>query len=65
MLSDVHTARFPHRIYPFVVPSLLQEAHDIGESLQKAIERLPQVDRAFVHLDKDADHSASDEHKSL
>lgn len=29
----------------------LNEAHDIGEDLQIKIESLPEVDRAFVHLD--------------
>ncbi|CAL5363577.1 unnamed protein product [Camellia sinensis] len=29
----------------------LQEAHDIGESLQVKLELLPEIERAFVHLD--------------
>ncbi|KAJ4848157.1 Metal tolerance protein 11 [Turnera subulata] len=29
----------------------LQEAHDIGESLQEKLELLPEIERAFVHLD--------------
>ncbi|PKU87041.1 metal tolerance protein 5-like [Dendrobium catenatum] len=29
----------------------LREAHDIGEALQEKLELLPQVERAFVHLD--------------
>ncbi|ODQ82447.1 hypothetical protein BABINDRAFT_159038 [Babjeviella inositovora NRRL Y-12698] len=31
--------------------SNLKDAHDIGEALQYAIETLPMVERAFVHLD--------------
>ncbi|GAB4851519.1 Metal tolerance protein 4 [Ancistrocladus abbreviatus] len=34
----------------------LKEAHGIGESLQIKIERLPEVERAFVHLDFECDH---------
>ncbi|CAM6116045.1 unnamed protein product [Calypogeia fissa] len=35
---------------------LLKEAHEIGESLQNKLERLPEVERAFVHLDHETDH---------
>ncbi|KAH7537293.1 metal tolerance protein 11 [Ziziphus jujuba] len=34
----------------------LQEAHDIGESLQEKLERLPEIERAFVHLDYEFSH---------
>ncbi|KAF6151761.1 hypothetical protein GIB67_010335 [Kingdonia uniflora] len=34
----------------------LKEAHAIGESLQIKIEALPEVERAFVHLDFECDH---------
>ncbi|XP_020599454.1 metal tolerance protein 4-like [Phalaenopsis equestris] len=34
----------------------LKEAHAIGESLQMKIEELPEVERAFVHLDFECDH---------
>jgi divalent metal cation (Fe/Co/Zn/Cd) transporter len=34
----------------------LQEAHDIGEALQDALERMDIVERAFVHLDYTAEH---------
>lgn len=34
----------------------LKEAHSIGESLQINIEKLPEVERAFVHLDFECDH---------
>ncbi|KAI7735555.1 hypothetical protein M8C21_004744 [Ambrosia artemisiifolia] len=35
---------------------LLKEAHAIGESLQINIEKLAEVERAFVHLDFECDH---------
>lgn len=34
----------------------LKEAHPIGESLQIKIEELPEVERAFVHLDTECEH---------
>eukprot|EP00262_Sarcandra_glabra_P007432 TRINITY_DN20239_c0_g1_i1.p1 TRINITY_DN20239_c0_g1~~TRINITY_DN20239_c0_g1_i1.p1 ORF type:complete len:396 (-),score=56.43 TRINITY_DN20239_c0_g1_i1:344-1531(-) len=34
----------------------LKEAHDIGESLQEKLERLPEIERAFVHLDYEFTH---------
>lgn len=34
----------------------LNEAHDIGESLQEKLESLPEVERAFVHCDYECDH---------
>ncbi|KAK4763602.1 hypothetical protein SAY87_013040 [Trapa incisa] len=34
----------------------LIEAHTIGESLQINLEKLPEVERAFVHLDYECDH---------
>jgi divalent metal cation (Fe/Co/Zn/Cd) transporter len=37
----------------------LREAHDIGEALQWKIEALPEVERAFVHLDYEVDHKPS------
>ena len=41
----------------------LRESHDIGESLQLKIECLPEVERAFVHLDYECDHDPRSEHK--
>lgn len=35
---------------------LLNEAHDIGESLQYKLEELEDVERAFVHVDYEFDH---------
>ncbi|KAJ3196576.1 hypothetical protein HK101_008488 [Irineochytrium annulatum] len=40
----------------------LCEAHDVGESLQIKIEKLQEVERAFVHLDYETTHKP--EHKS-
>lgn len=34
----------------------LKEAHAIGETLQMKIEKLPEVERAFVHLDYECQH---------
>ncbi|KAJ9183113.1 hypothetical protein P3X46_007020 [Hevea brasiliensis] len=34
----------------------LKEAHAIGETLQNKIEKLPEVERAFVHLDFECEH---------
>ena len=34
----------------------LKEAHAIGESLQIKLEELPEVERAFVHLDFESRH---------
>jgi len=36
---------------------LLWKAHDIGESLQNKLETLPEIERAFVHLDYDDKHA--------
>jgi len=40
----------------------LRDAHDIGESLQEKIESLPEIERAFVHLDYETNHRP--EHRS-
>ncbi|XP_019164242.1 PREDICTED: metal tolerance protein 4-like [Ipomoea nil] len=34
----------------------LKESHTIGETLQIKIEKLPEVERAFVHIDYECDH---------
>ena len=39
----------------------LKEAHDIGESLQMNVEELDEVERCWVHLDYEFDHTP--EHK--
>ena len=41
----------------------LEEAHDIGESLQHRLESLDGVERAFVHLDYECSHNPRLEHK--
>ena len=41
----------------------LQEAHDIGETLQQKVETLDEVERAFVHLDFETSHNPASEHK--
>ena len=41
----------------------LKHAHDIGEPLQRKLENLPEVERAFVHVDYDATHDPTMEHK--
>jgi len=41
----------------------LQQTHDIGESLQIKLEKIPGVERAFVHADYSTNHRAEDEHK--
>lgn len=43
----------------------LHMAHDIGEDLQIRIEQLEGVERCFVHLDTETEHSPSIEHKEL
>ncbi|KAF5728123.1 metal tolerance protein 10 [Tripterygium wilfordii] len=41
---------------------LLNQAHNIGETLQEKLEQLPEVERAFVHIDFEFTHRP--EHKS-
>ncbi|RZC76855.1 hypothetical protein C5167_001018 [Papaver somniferum] len=41
-------------VLPSAMP--LREAHDVGESLQIKLERLPEIERAFVHLDYEFTH---------
>ena len=43
----------------------LRTAHDIGEALQHKLERLPEVERAFVHLDYEIGHNPTKEHKTV
>ncbi len=42
-------------VLPRALP--LQKAHDIGEALELALERLPSVQRALVHLDFESSHA--------
>ncbi|UJR34823.1 hypothetical protein I4U23_027604 [Adineta vaga] len=50
-----------------VLPETMQvkEAHDIAEELQQKIERLSEVERAFVHIDYECKHKPTDEHKTV
>lgn len=41
----------------------LHQAHNIGETLQEKIEQLPEVERAFVHIDFEYSHKP--EHTTL
>ncbi|KAI3937978.1 hypothetical protein MKX01_027905 [Papaver californicum] len=41
-------------VLPSAMP--LREAHDVGESLQIKLECLPEIERAFVHLDYEFTH---------
>ncbi|KAK9154228.1 hypothetical protein Sjap_001708 [Stephania japonica] len=40
----------------------LREAHDVGETLQEKLERLPEIERAFVHLDYEFTHKPEHAH---
>ncbi|KAH1237422.1 Metal tolerance protein 10 [Glycine max] len=42
---------------------LLHQAHNIGETLQEKLEQLPEVERAFVHVDFESTHRP--EHKTM
>ena len=50
-----------HVVLPSEMP--LHKAHDIGESLQQKLEKLREVERAFVHCDFESEHHPSIEHK--
>ncbi len=43
----------------------LKISHDVGQSLQRKLEGLEDVERAFVHVDYEADHDIAEEHKPL
>jgi divalent metal cation (Fe/Co/Zn/Cd) transporter len=43
----------------------VKESHELSESLLRKLERLPEVDRAFVHIDYEWDHDPSDDHKEV
>lgn len=42
----------------------IQQAHDIGSHLQKKLESMPEIARAFVHIDYEFEHEP-DEHKQI
>ncbi|KAK3332151.1 cation efflux family-domain-containing protein [Cercophora scortea] len=43
----------------------LKITHDVGQSLQRKLEGLANVERAFVHIDYEHAHDPHDEHKPL
>jgi divalent metal cation (Fe/Co/Zn/Cd) transporter len=43
----------------------VKESHDLSESLLHKLERLPEVDRAFVHIDYEWDHDPHADHKEV
>jgi len=43
----------------------LHLAHDVSEMLQRKIECLPYVERAFVHVDHEIRHNPEKEHKPV
>ncbi|UJR22320.1 hypothetical protein I4U23_025382 [Adineta vaga] len=42
----------------------IQQAHDIGNHLQRKLETMPEIARAFVHIDYEFEHQP-DEHKKI
>ena len=42
---------------------VLSETHDIGERLQLKLEQLPEIEKAFVHIDSEYTHRA--EHTTM
>ncbi|PGH18107.1 hypothetical protein AJ79_00735 [Helicocarpus griseus UAMH5409] len=43
----------------------LKESHDVSQTLQRKLEGLSAVERAFVHVDYEDDHNPNEEHKAL
>jgi len=43
----------------------LKVSHDVGQTLQRKLEGLADVERAFVHVDYEAEHDPHEEHKPL
>ncbi|KAI1256302.1 hypothetical protein MGN70_001426 [Eutypa lata] len=43
----------------------LKVAHDVSQSLQRKLEGLGDVERAFVHVDYEHAHDVKQEHKPL
>jgi hypothetical protein len=43
----------------------LRVTHDVSQSLQRKLEGLEDVERAFVHVDYEAEHDIREEHKPL
>ncbi|XP_062510406.1 uncharacterized protein LOC134186449 [Corticium candelabrum] len=72
-VSQVDTVKAYHFGQNFLVevhvvldPNMsLREVHNIEESLQQKLEKLDEVERAFVHVDFETDHNPLEEHKQL
>jgi len=43
----------------------LKITHDVGQTLQRKLEGLARVERAFVHVDYEHEHDVNEEHKPL
>ena len=43
----------------------LKISHDVGQTLQRKLEGLADVERAFVHVDYEHAHDIHEEHKPL
>lgn len=43
----------------------LRESHDVSQALQRKLEGLADVERAFVHVDYDYMHDVNEEHRPL
>lgn len=43
----------------------LKVSHDVSQSLQRKLEGLADVERAFVHVDYEDEHDVYEEHKPL
>ena len=43
----------------------LRESHDVSQALQRKLEGLADVERAFVHVDYDYAHDIHEEHRPL
>lgn len=43
----------------------LKISHDVSQGLQRKMEGLADVERAFVHVDYEHDHDIAEEHKPL
>lgn len=41
----------------------LRVSHDVSQTLQRKLEGLSDVERAFVHVDYEHDHDVHEEHK--
>lgn len=50
-----------------ILPEIMtvKESHDLSEALLRKLERLPEVDRAFVHIDYEWDHDPHEDHKEV